>query len=309
MADWRRDFSRALEDSGAGPVVLLTDVPLAGRTTFGIGGKADCWVEVSDLESLKTVLRCCRSLGVEWWVLGQGSNVLVSDQGLRGVVLRLRGRFEDIETTGTTVRAGAGALLDDVARAAERSGLFGASFLAGIPGTVGGGLRSNAGAFGHALAEILERVVVLRADGEVRELGETEFGRGYRQPVIDAGLVATEVTLKLSASRPEAAPAPVREIRAKRRAKQPGEPSAGSFFKNPASEPAGRLVERCGLKGRRVGGAQVSERHANFIVNTGCATFGDVYELVQVVKAEVEKATGVRLEEEVELLPGDGSRS
>ncbi len=297
MPDWREDTGRALAGAAAR---AEADVPLAGHTTFRIGGPADLLVEAGDREALGRVLASCRRVGVRCRVLGAGSNVLVSDQGLRGAVVKPVGSLAGIEVAGETVRAGGGARLDGIAVAAAEAGLAGAEFLAGIPGTVGGGLQTNAGAFGRSLSDLVERVTVLDRDGSVRELGTGDIAAGYRQPVVGAGPVVVEVVLRLVRGTPE----PVEAVRERRRAKQPGEPSAGSYFKNPEREPAGALIDRCGLKGRRAGGAQVSEKHANFIINTGGARCADVLELAQVVKATVEEETGILLEEEVQILPG-----
>jgi len=296
MADWRTTLGEALAGKSA---VLLLDEPLSRHTTFRIGGPADVWVEVGDESALAAVLGFCHNHRVDWHVLGRGSNVLVSDQGLRGVVVCLG--LKSIEISGTEVRAGAGALLDEVAERTVEHGLTGAEFLAGIPGTVGGALRTNAGAFGHQLSDLLESLTVLDPAGERREMAKSELHTEYRKPVVRDRVVVTSVRLKLATGTPE----PLSAIRAKRREKQPAEPSAGSFFKNPAGEPAGRLIERCGLKGRKVGGAQVSEKHANFLVNTGGARFGDVLELSQIVMAKVEEETGILLEPEVVMLPED----
>ena len=240
--------------------------------------------------------------------------------------------------------------MDDVAGFAEASGLVGAAFLAGIPGTIGGGLRSNAGAFGGSLSDIVSEVSGITAEGEAWSITRECVKAGYRESLIPADVIATSVVLRLSSGKPE----PGAGIRERRWARHPSQPSAGSFFKNPVvttdsghdptgtgtqaetpgdsgglgtrSElrtirscpaqspdfchvpssriPAGRLIEQCGFKGRTIGGAQVSEKHANFIVNTGRARFGDVYELAQVVKAGVEQATGILLSEEVQILPG-----
>ncbi len=282
----------------------MPDEPLSRHTTFRIGGPADAWVEVNDGPALATVLDFCTRTGTDWLVLGRGSNVLVSDQGLRGVVISLGSGFRMIEVTETLVRAGAAAQLDDVAEQAVLSGLAGAEFLAGIPGTVAGGLRTNAGAFGHQMSDILETVRAMQAGGagvKAREFGRAELHGEYRRPVVRELVVVTGVHFRLVKGVAEA-PA---DIRARRWQKQPAEPSAGSFFKNPDSEPAGRLIERCGLKGRRAGGAQVSEKHANFIINTGGARFRDVLELAQIVMAVVEEQTGVCLEPEVIALPDD----
>jgi len=284
--------------------------------------------------------------------------VLVSDQGLRGVVVCLGGELAGIRAdrdrategqrdrvmekqsesgagTGSldpliprSLSVGAGASLDAVAEFAEKEGLVGAEFLAGIPGTIGGGLHSNAGAFGRSLGDIVTSVTVLAMDGSEKTLTGNELSRGYRRPMTEDGLVAVEVTVRLEqgsgvqgskgpGSEPEPRnpgtpePLSVAEIRKQRWSKHPTEPSAGSFFRNPETGdggrvPAGRLIEQCGLKGKTIGGAKVSEKHANFIVNTGRARFADVYELVQVIKATVEEQTGILLEEEVQYLPGPG---
>lgn len=298
MEDWRRDIGSALTGCRA---ECRAHEPLARHTTFGIGGNAGLWIEAGDVEALRRILAFCRSRGIDWWVLGRGSNVLISDQGLVGVVVHLCGDLARLAVEGGAIRAGAGVGLDELADRAEQAGLCGAEFLAGIPGTIGGGLRTNAGAFGRALSDVLQSVAVIDPDGRSSVIGRDELGDGYRSPVIPDGVIATEAVLQLDPGSCESA----YEVRAKRRAKQPREASAGSFFRNPDSVPAGRLIERCGLKGRRVGAARVSEKHANFIVNTGGARFADVYGLAQVVKANVEEQTGIVLQEEVRVLPAD----
>lgn len=292
---------------------------MAQHTTFRVGGPADAWVRVNDRQALVRVLQFCRAGGVRWWLLGRGSNVLVSDQGLRGIVIGLGGELAGVRRQGTgdggrgtELVCGAGAALDAVATFAEQEGLVGVEFLAGIPGTIGGGLHSNAGAFGRSLGDVTSSVTVVDRDGNERELTGTELRREYRQPMIDDGLVAVDVTIELHPGEPE----PAARIREQRWAKHPKEPSAGSFFRNPETGdrgrgtgiggriPAGEMIEQCGLKGKAVGGAKVSEKHANFLVNTGGARFADVYELAQIVKATVEQETGILLDEEVQYLPG-----
>jgi UDP-N-acetylmuramate dehydrogenase len=333
MHDLRRTLGEAIAGCAA---EVRFDEPLAQHTTFRIGGPADAWVRANDRQALARVLQFCRASGVRWWLLGRGSNVLVSDQGLRGIVIGLGGEMDKVKVSGADTRSldpsiprslsvGAGASLDEVATVAEKAGLIGAEFLAGIPGTVGGGLHSNAGAFGRSLGDVVASVTVVDRDGNDRDLTGTELRREYRLPMIDDGLVAVDVTMELHPGKPE----PAAGIREQRWAKHPKEPSAGSFFRNPevgegsggrgskgsgfGSEPrnagtrgplsAGRLIEQCGLKGKAIGGAKVSEKHANFLVNTGGARFADVYELAQVVKATVEQETGILLEEEVRYLP------
>jgi UDP-N-acetylmuramate dehydrogenase len=301
MHDWRRALSAAVAGSRA--EVRFAE-PLARHTTFRIGGLADAWVRADDRQALTSVLQSCRTSGTRWWLLGRGSNVLVSDQGLRGVVVTLGGELAEVQSRGTGLVCGAGAALDAVVTFAEESGLVGVEFLAGIPGTVGGGLRSNAGAFGHSLADVVSGITVIDRDGNERMLASPELRREYRRPMIEDGLAAVDVLMDLSPGRPK----PAAVTREERWTKHPQEPSAGSFFRNPEVAggeriPAGRLIDQCGLKGKSVGGAKVSEKHANFIVNTGGARFADVYQLAQIVKARVERETGILLEEEVQYLP------
>jgi len=296
MADWRADIGGAL--AGAAAAVRL-DEPLERHTTFRIGGPAEAWVEAGDEAALRAALGFCRERGVPVILLGRGSNVLVSDQGLAGVVLTLAGEFERVRVEGETIVAGGAAGLDTIAERAEQAGLAGAEFLAGIPGTLGGGFRTNAGAFDRSLLDVVVRVRALSRSGDVRELERAEFGTGYRRPMLDEELTVLEAELQLRAGPGE----PCADVRRRRWDKQPTDPSAGSFFRNPEGDAAGRLIEACGLKGQRVGGAMVSNKHANFIVNTGAALSCEVRELAQVVKARVEEQTGIVLEEEVLTLP------
>jgi UDP-N-acetylmuramate dehydrogenase len=257
--------------------------------------------------------------GVRTWILGRGSNVLVSDQGLHGVVVCLGGDLAEVRRQGTEdggrltgLVCGAGASLDEVATFAEQQGLVGAGFLAGIPGTVGGGMHSNAGAFGRSLGDIVTSVTVLDDHGEEFVRAGSQIRREYRRPMVDEGLIVVEVTLGLERPTADGRQLAADEVRKQRWGKHPTEPSAGSFFRNPEKDgeriPAGKLIEECGLKGRSIGGAKVSEVHANFLVNSGRARFADVYELAQVIKATVEERTGILLEEEVQYLPGPDER-
>ena len=326
MHDWRTDLGQAVAGCAA---ELRFAEPMAKHTTFRIGGLADAWVRVDDRQALARVLSVCREAGVRTWLLGRGSNVLISDQGLRGVVVCLGGELTRIEgvkdsripVSGTRslessnpgiLSVGAGAALDDVATFAEKEGLVGTEFLAGIPGTVGGGLHSNAGAFGRSLGDVVSSVTGFDPEGSEQTLAGAQVRREYRRPMIEHDLVALEVRMELPGncrmSNVECRMS-VAEIREQRWAKHPKEPSAGSFFRNPETGdggrvPAGKLIEQCGLKGKTIGGAKVSDKHANFIINTGKARFADVYELVQVMKATVEEQTGILLEEEVQYLPG-----
>lgn len=295
MSDWRADLVSSLE----GRAGARFDEPLARLTTFRIGGPARMLVEVPDRVILARLLVHCANQRIRWMVLGRGSNLLVSSQEFRGVVVRLVGNLAAVRVDGARLSAGAGASFDSVVDAAAEAGLCGVEFLAGIPGTVGGGLLTNAGACGRSIGDAIENLTVIDTAGRIHQLRRTELPSGYRRRLLPDGVVAVEVAFELKAGRPEDAAA----VRERRWAKQPGEPSAGSFFRNPASEPAGRIIDGCGLKGRRIGGAMVSDVHANFIVNSAGASFADVYELSQAVKAVVEETTGIVLEEEVQVVP------
>ncbi len=294
--EWRDELEQLLKESGS---LLRRDELLASHTSFGIGGRAEALVVVHDEQGLKRVRRFCEERSLPAVILGKGTNVLVSDQGLRGLVVKLAGRFELIKVKGNKICAGSAALLDDIAEIAEANGLAGADFLAGIPGTIGGGLLTNAGAFGRNLASLIEKVEVLDRQGNIVILGKTELRNEYRQPVIPSELWALRTFLLLAPGKGRS----VKSVREERWSKHPHERSAGSFFRNPPDIPAGRLIEQCGLKGLVIGDAAVSEVHANFLINKGAARFTDVYELAQVVKAEVEEKTGIELKEEVRFLP------
>jgi UDP-N-acetylmuramate dehydrogenase len=322
MDDWRRGLGEALgsgwpqtADGRQACAAPKLDEPLSRHTTIGIGGPADAWVTADTAGQLGTVLGFCLRSGVECRVLGRGSNVLVSDQGLRGVTVRLGGELASpavscepsaVGPDGEVVllTAGAGAAMDQVVDWCEAQGLAGVEFMAGIPGTLGGGLCSNAGASGRSLGDVVESVSGLGPDGAAWQAQGTDLCREYRRSMVPPGVTATQVRLRLE----RRAPLPAARIRAERRSKHPTEPSAGSFFRNPElggeRVPAGRLIDECGLRGRAVGGARVSDKHANFIVNAGGARFADVLELGQLVKAAVEQRFGVVLDEEVQFLPG-----
>lgn len=309
MDDWAETISQSLVTTGA---QVERGVRLAERTTFRIGGPVGVWCRVGDEVALVAALRFCREHNLQVWVIGRGSNVLVSDQGLSGVVIQLTGRLAIINQGCTNgdwveVEVGAGTRLDIVADYCEQQSLVGAEFLAGIPGTIGGGLCSNAGAFGSSLADLLVAVEGVNRTGEYCRLARTELTAGYRKRLIPADMIATRATLRLRKGLPRPTTEEIRQLRWQ---KHPTEASAGSFFRNPElineRVPAGRLIDEAGLKGRRLGRAQVSEKHANFIVNTGGATCTEVLELVEIIKTRVEATSGVLLEEEVELLPSDG---
>jgi UDP-N-acetylmuramate dehydrogenase len=281
--------------------------PLSRHTSFRIGGPADAWIEVESGAEIQALQRAAVAHGVPLAVLGIGTNVLVSDRGMRGVVLKLGRGFARIdwrdEDGRTHVRAGAGAPFKKVVVEAAARGLTGLEFAEGIPGSLGGGLLMNAGAFGGEIAHAVTGIVgVHPVDGE-RYHPREALRFGYRRFDLPADLIVTHVDFALARGNPAAIAAKMADAKRKRDAKQPlGWPNAGSVFKNPPGAYAGRLIEAAGLKGRRVGGAMISEQHANFIVNVGAARARDVKQLMDEVADAVWRTASVRLVPEIKLL-------
>jgi UDP-N-acetylenolpyruvoylglucosamine reductase len=277
--------------------------PLARRTTLRVGGQAEVWVEPGGEVDVAWVVRTAVAWGVPWRVMGRGSNLLVRDGGVRGVVLGLVGPWwEGIDVVGTVLRCGAGARLRDVAQAARRAGLGGLEFLSGIPGSVGGALRMNAGAWQGTTFDRVDRVRLVTPEGEIEERLGSELEVGYRSCPIFRTHVALSAVLTGETSTAEAVEARMKDLNQRRWASQPAAPSAGCMFKNPAGVSAGRLIEELGMKGVRVGGAMVSEVHGNFIVNEGQATARDVLELVDQIRRRAREERGIELETEVEII-------
>ena len=284
---------------------ILLQERMAGHTTFRIGGCADCFVQLENETQLKGIQRYLGLAEIPYFVLGNGSNLLVSDDGFRGVVLQIGRRMSGISVEGRRIIAKAGATMAQAAHAAWENGLTGLEFAAGIPGTVGGGVIMNAGAYGGEMAQVVTRVSVVNGQGEVMELDNETMEFGYRTSSIkNKRFAVTEVVFSLERGDKEAIGARMEELGARRREKQPLEyPSAGSTFKRPEGHFAGALIEQCGLKGVRAGGAQVSEKHAGFVINAGGASCADVLALIAHIQETVYRQTGVRLEPEVKIVP------
>lgn len=278
--------------------------PMAGHTTFRIGGPADCLLEVENEEQLKKLCRYLGMTGVPFFVLGNGSNLLVNDTGYRGIILEIGQKMSSIIVEGNRIVAKAGATIAQVARAALEHALTGLEFAAGIPGTVGGGVVMNAGAYGGELCQVLASVTALEPDGTRRVFPAAECHFGYRKSRFSDGRrLILEAAFALEPGDEHTIKARMEDLAARRREKQPLEyPSAGSTFKRPQGYFAAALIEDCGLKGASVGGAQVSEKHAGFVINRGGATAEDILRLMDHVRETVQRQTGVTLEPEVKLL-------
>ena len=287
---------------GAG--IFLTDEPMSRHTTFRTGGPADIYIEPSGVEELKQVLDICREGNVAYTIIGNGSNLLVGDGGYRGVLISFGKPFAQVTIEGAQVRTGAGALLSAVAKQVLNASLTGFEFAAGIPGTIGGAVVMNAGAYGGELCQVLREATVLTPEGEVKTLPAEELELGYRTSCIQKnGYIVLEAVLQLQPGNADDIRAVMDALASKRRKKQPLEyPSAGSTFKRPEGHFAGRLIQDAGLRGFRVGGAQVSEKHCGFVINRDHATSADILSLCRQVQEKVKAQFGVELELEVKLL-------
>ncbi len=285
--------------------VVLKDEPLSRHTSFKIGGPAKYFIEPCSASDIKEIIVFCKAKNMPFTIIGNGSNLLVSDEGFKGVVICIAKRMRGIKTYGERIYAEAGALLSSIAREAGANSLTGFEFAGGIPGTLGGAVVMNAGAYGGEMVQVLESAEVLDKEGNLIILKNKELELGYRTSVIPKKeYVVVAATLKLTKTDdPESIWAAMQELLAKRREKQPLEyPSAGSTFKRPEGYFAGKLIEDAGLKGFSVGGACVSEKHSGFLVNKGGATARDVLELIEHVKKTVFEKFGVELEPEVKML-------
>jgi len=283
---------------------LVAECPLGPLVTWRIGGPAELLASPADEQDLALLVSCAAEHGVAWRVLGNGSNLLVHDRGVRGLVIRLRRILDTVRIAGTTLSAGAGAMFPLVAHQAAAAGLAGIEFGAGIPGTIGGAIRMNAGWHEHEIGTFVRRVAVLDATGRRAELDRDACAFRYRGSRFrdERGSIVLEAELELGRDDPRAVRERMDGFTGSRKRNQPTElPSCGSVFLKPPGDFAGRLIEQAGLKGLRVGRVEVSRKHANFFVNLGGATSADVLELVERVEAEVERGFGVRLVREFEL--------
>ena len=287
-----------------GQATLRLNEPMSGHTSFRIGGPALFFATPTDVPTLRSLLAFCCAEGLPWFVLGFGTNLLVADAGYRGMVIHLRRGWESLHVSGTGMEVGAGHSLPKLARKAAEAGLSGLEFAAGIPGSVGGALAMNAGAFGGCMADAVRRADCLTPDrGEV-SLNAAEMAFAYRHSrILDEPLIVTRAHLALKPDERQTILRRMEEFQAQRKTRQPWSArSAGSVFRNPPGDAAGRLIEAAGCKGLRVGGALVSPKHANFIVNAGGATAADVLALLREVQRRVREQSGVRLEPEITLL-------
>jgi len=300
-----KSFVREIE-AFAGKGALILDEPLRNHTTFRVGGKADAFLSVCNEEHLIKLLDICRRYEVPYFILGNGSNLLVSDKGYRGMVIAIGKDMAEVTVDGKRIHAKAGAMLGSVAQTAAKLGLGGMEFASGIPGSIGGAIVMNAGAYDGEMKNIVEKVTVLTKEGKLLTLSCEELEFGYRMSrVKKEGLIVLSVTLLLEPKEQAAIYEKMNDFAARRREKQPLEyPSAGSTFKRPEGMFAGKLIMDAGLRGYSIGDAQVSEKHCGFVINKGNATAKEVRTLIEDVQEKVKESFGVVLEPEV-IFVGD----
>ncbi len=286
---------------------VLTDEPMARHTTFRIGGKADVFVLPASIDELLEVLQLTKRYSVPLTVLGNGSNVLVRDGGIRGAVVSFGKPFSHMEREGSRIRAEAGATLGTVSLFAASHALSGLEFAVGIPGSLGGAVFMNAGAYDGEMSRVVSGAVIVTPEGEIRRYRAEEMDFGYRHSVFQQnGHIICEIELALEKGEPVAIQEKMAEFTRRRMEKQPlDKPSAGSTFKRPPGLFAGTLIDEAGLKGFSVGGAQVSEKHAGFVINKGGATAADVLALIEEVQRRIEEKNGVRLTPEIRIVGED----
>ncbi len=300
---WKENLAADLKNFLRAEQFLL-DAPMSEHTTFKIGGAADVLIFPSSIEEVIAIFKLTSERNIPCTILGNGSNVLVLDGGIRGVVMKFNGEFSTIKREGRKLIAGAGARLKDVSNFAADNGLSGLEFACGIPGSIGGAVFMNAGAYGGEMKNVVSVVRAVSRDGRCVELRGNELDLGYRRSVFQTnGHAICEVELELEDGEVDRIKSAMEDFTERRRSKQPLEyPSAGSTFKRPEGHFAGTLIDKTGLKGLRIGGAMVSEKHAGFVVNAGGATAADVLRLIDEVKRRVFETYSVKLSPEVRII-------
>jgi UDP-N-acetylmuramate dehydrogenase len=284
------------------------DCPMDQYTTFRVGGKAEALYETNDIEDLRQVITYLWEEGIPYMAVGRGSNLLVKDEGIEGLVIRFCGSLAEVEqeqADDLTILAGAGLPIADLLTYCRKSGLGGLEFLAGIPGTIGGAVVMNAGAFGKEIGDRVLAIHMITRQGDLVVKDRSEILFSYRKLRIERGNVVIQVCLQLEVEPEEIVAGRIGDNLKRRKETQPLEyPSAGSIFMNPPNDYAARLIEKVGLKGEKIGGAMISEKHANFIVNTGGAKASDVLALMHLAQEKVKEQTGIELQPEIQVVGG-----
>ena len=298
-----KEFMKGLQNILCGEAIFLNE-DMKKHTSFKIGGPAEVFLEINTTEELLKVTNYCKQKGVDFFVVGNGSNLLVADEGVKGVIIHLTGKLAGARVEGDIVRAGAGLSLAALAAFTVEKELSGFEFAAGIPGSIGGAIYMNAGAYGGEMKDVVTGVYLI-VDGELKHYSANEMDFSYRHSMLHGlkNAIVVTVEFKFKPGKREDIEGKISELNAKRREKQPLDyPSAGSTFKRPETGYASQLIEEAGLKGTRIGGAEVSKKHSGFIINADNATAKDVKELISYVQKMVEEKSGVKLYPEVKML-------
>lgn len=283
---------------------VLLNEPMKNHTSFKIGGPCDYFLKPSSIIELQQVLDLCKECDIEVFVIGNGSNLLVTDKGFRGAIIQVFKNFNDVRIEDRVIRAGAGILLAALAAAAVKEHLTGLEFASGIPGTLGGAVYMNAGAYGGEMKQVVTSVTAVNLDGEIKVFKQDELDFSYRHSALQIEhFIAVEVEMELMPGDPKSIKEQMLDLNMRRKDKQPLEfPSAGSTFKRPDGYFAGKLIMDAGLRGYSIGDAMVSEKHCGFVVNNGQATFEEVYELIKYIQKTVQDQFGVELKREVKII-------
>lgn len=300
------DLEKGLLDLRANLPVeqILLNESMKKHTSFRIGGPADIMVVPHDTKQVKTAIEIFKAHNIPYFIMGRGSNLLVRDKGIRGGVIKLADGFSKAKVTDRQIQAQAGILLSSLSNLALRAELTGLEFASGIPGTLGGAVAMNAGAYGGEIKDVIEKVIVLDENQKVLSFTNSEMNFGYRKSIVqNTKMIVLEVYMTLEKGNYQESKEKIKELTKRRREKQPlNYPSAGSTFKRPVGYYAGKLIQDSGLKGMRVGNAQISELHSGFIINMGDATAEDVIKLIEKVKTRVYDRFGVNLEPELKII-------
>lgn len=302
--DNRKEYILAELEQIAGKENVLTDEPMKNHTTFRIGGPADYYVMPANAKQIAEIMKVCRRENISYYIIGNGSNLLVGDGGIRGVVIQIYKNYNRIQAEGMRMKVQAGAMLSAVSRRAQEAELTGLEFASGIPGTIGGAAVMNAGAYGGEMKDVIVAADVLTSEGEIITIPVEDMKLGYRTSIFkEKEYIVLDVVLELQKGNGEQVRAKMAELKERRVSKQPLEyPSAGSTFKRPEGYFAGKLIQDAGLRGYRVGNAQVAEKHCGFVINRGDATAKEVIQLIRDVQRKVKDEFQVDLETEVKFM-------
>lgn len=298
------DYSEIINYFKTSKCKFIVNEKMSEHTTFRIGGNVDIFVEISNINVLINSLKILKKHNIPYFLIGNGSNVLIDDSGYRGIIFNLKGEFENITLENNTINCGSGAKLSSVCKFALKNSLSGLEFAYGIPGSVGGAIFMNAGAYGNEMKDIISFVECIDKNGNLHKMSKNECKFDYRKSIFSSKeFVITSVEFVLTNGKYDEIESKMRDIISRRRSKQPLEyPSAGSFFKRPKGYHASALIDQCGLKGLRIGDAAVSSKHAGFVINLGHATSADVNKLRDEIISRVLESTNVKLDTEVQFI-------